>query len=99
MDNKIYLLVVEWDNFYDTPEFDSYAFSDLDSASIYMENLIDSIKIDFMERFDCETEDQLLNEYLEITDLTRGAFLHKSLYVEDDCDVHVYIQEKSLMKF
>ena len=94
----IFLLVVEWDNYYDTKEFDSYAFTNVESAEGYMEDLIESIKIDFMDRFECETEEQLLSEYLEIDDHTR-SLPHKSLYVEDDCYVSIYVEKKSLMSF
>ena len=66
--NNIYQLVIEHNNFYDTKEFDSYLFENEKDAIAYMHDLMEAYKQDFMDNYDCETEDQLMNEYIEITE-------------------------------
>lgn len=96
MINDIFLIVVEWDNFYDTKEYWSYAFENINDAKSYMSDLIESFKLDFIERFDCESEDQLLNEYLEITDYQHDCV---NMYIEDDCNVSICIEQKPILKY
>lgn len=94
--NNIYQLVIEHDNFYDTKEFDSYLFENEEDAIDYMNDLMDSYKQDFMDNYDCETEDQLMNEYIEIT---IDSDTYVNWYIEDDCNIEFYIQEKPVLKF
>lgn len=94
----VYQLVIENDMFYDTKEFDSYIFPTEEDAIEYMNMLIETYKEDWMTNFDCETEDQLMNEYVEetshmITDT------YKNFYIEDYCNTEFYIQKKPLLKF
>ena len=96
MISDIFLIVVEWDNFYDTKEYTSYAFENIDDAKSYMSDLIESFKLDFIERFDCESEDQLLNEYLEINDYQHD---YVNMYIEDDCNVSICIEKKPILKY
>ena len=94
--NNIYQLVIEHDDFYDTKEFDSYLFENEEDAIDYMNDLMDSYKQDFMDNYDCETEDQLMNEYIKIT---RESDTYVNWYIEDDCNIEFYIQEKPVLKF
>ena len=94
--NNIYQLVIEHNNFYDTKEFDSYLFENEKDAIAYMHDLMEAYKQDFMDNYDCETEDQLMNEYIEITE---ESDTYVNWYIEDDCDIEFYIQEKTVLKF
>ena len=94
--NSLYLFVIEHDNFYDTKEFDSFLFETEEDAIEYMQMMMDSYKLDFMENFDCETEEQLMLEYIEVT---RESDTYVNWYIEDDCNVEFYIQEKPILKF
>ena len=93
--NKAYLFIIEHDNFYDTKEFDSFLFETEEDAIEYMQIMIDSYKLDFMENYDCD-ENQLMNEYV---DVTRESDTYVNWYIEDDCNVEFYIQEKPILKF
>lgn len=95
MQNSFYLLVIEHDNFYDTKEFDSYLFKTEEDAIEYMNDLIESYIVDYSENYDCSIE-ELLNEYVE---LTRDSNTYVSWYIEDDCNIEFYVQEKPLLKF
>jgi hypothetical protein len=96
--NVIYQLVVEEDNFYDTKEFYTYLFESKADAEEYRLELIEAYKNDFMERLECETEDQLLNEYLDITESSFN-YGYINMYIEDDCNVCLYVEEKSILRF
>ena len=94
----VYQLVIENDMFYDTKEFDSYIFPTEEDAIEYMNMLIETYKEDWMTNFDCESEEQLMSEYVEetshmITDT------YKNFYIEDYCNTEFYIQKKPLLKF
>lgn len=95
MQNNFYLLVVEHDNFYDTKEFDSYLFETEEDAIDYMQDLIESYKVDFSENYDCSI-DELMRDYV---DVTRDSDTYVNWYIEDDCNIEFYIQEKPLLKF
>ena len=95
MNNIIYQLVVEHDNFYDTKEFDNYLFETEDDAIEYMQDLMESYKVDFSEHYDCSI-DELMRDYI---DITRESDTYINWYIEDDCNVEFYIQEKPLLKF
>ena len=58
--NNIYQLVIEHDNFYDTKEFDSYLFETEEDAIDYMNDLMESYKLDFVENYDLEDINQLM---------------------------------------
>lgn len=94
--NSIYQLVIEHDNFYDTKEFDSYLFETEEDAIDYMNDLMESYKLDFMENYDLDDVNQLMNEYVEIT---RESDTYVNWYIEDDCNIEFYIQEKPILKF
>ena len=96
--NVIYQVVVEEDNFYDTKEFYTYLFESKKDAEEYRLELVEAYKNDFMERLECETEDQLLDEFLDITE---SSFSHGyiNMYIEDDCNVCLYVEEKSILRF
>lgn len=94
--NNIFQLVVEHDNFYDTKEFDSYLFETEEDAIDYMNDLMESYKLDFVENYDCEDVNQLMNEYVEVT---RESDTYVNWYIEDDCNIEFYIQEKPILKF
>lgn len=93
--NNIFQLVIEHDNFYDTKEFDSYLFENEKDAIDYMRDLMESYKQDFMDNFDCD-EHQLMLEYIEVT---RESDTYVNWYIEDNCNVEFYIQEKPILKF
>lgn len=94
----IYQLVVENDMFYDTKEFDNYIFENEEDAIEYMNMLIETYKQDWMNNFDCETEDQLMIEYVEETS-HMVTNTYKNFYIEDYCNTEFYIQEKPILKF
>jgi hypothetical protein len=94
--NNIYQLVIENDNFYETKEFDSYLFENEEDAIDYMRDLMESYKLDFVENYDCKDVNQLMNEYLEVT---RESDTYVNWYIEDDCNIEFYIQEKPILKF
>lgn len=94
--NSVYQLVVEHNNFYDTTEFDSYLFETKEDAIDYMNDLIESYKQDFMDNYDCEDVNQLMNEYIEVTE---ESDTYVNWYIEDECDIEFYIQEKPVLKF
>lgn len=93
----VYQLVIENDMFYDTKEFDSYIFPTEKDAIEYMNMLIETYKEDWMNNFDCESEDQLMNEYVEEDYKHDGTYKH--FYIEDYCNTEFYIQKKPLLKF
>ncbi len=93
--NSLFLLVVEHDNFYDTKEFDSYLFETKEDAREYMKDLIESYRVDFAGLYDVKT-DQLMLEYV---DETISGDDYVNWYIEDDCNVEFYIQEKPLLKY
>ena len=94
--NNIYQLVVEYDNYYDTKEFDSYLFENEEDAIDYMRDLMESYQLDFVENYGCEDVNQLMNEYVEVT---RESDTYVNWYIEDDCNIEFYIQEKPILKF
>ena len=94
--NSIFQLVIEHDNFYDTKEFDSYLFENEEDAIDYMRDLMESYQLDFVENYDCEDVNQLMNEYVEVT---RESDTYVNWYIEDDCNIEFYIQEKPVLKF
>ena len=94
--NNIYQLVVEYDNYYDTKEFDSYLFENEEDAIDYMRDLMESYQLDFVENYGCEDVNQLMNEYVEVT---RESDTYVNWYIEDDCNIEFYIQKKSVLKF
>ena len=94
--NNIYQLVVEYDNYYDTKEFDSYLFENEEDAIDYMRDLMESYQLDFVENYGCEDVNQLMNEYVEVT---RESDTYVNWYIEDDCNIEFYIQEKPIFKF
>ena len=94
----VYQLVVENDMFYDTKEFDNYIFENEEDAIEYMNMLIETYKQDWMNNFDCETEDQLMSEYVEETS-RMVTNTYKNFYIEDYCNTEFYIQEKPILKF
>ena len=94
--NNIYQLVVEYDNYYDTKEFDSYLFENEEDAIDYMYDLMESYKLDFVDRYGCEDVNQLMDEYVEVT---RDSDTYVNWYIEDDCNIEFYIQEKPILKF
>ena len=94
--NNIYQLVIEHDNFYETKEFDSYLFENEEDAIDYMRDLMESYQLDFVENYSCEDVNQLMNEYVEIT---RDSDTYVNWYIEDDCNIEFYIQEKPVLKF
>ena len=94
----VYQLVIENDMFYDTKEFDSYIFPTEKDAIEYMNMLIETYKEDWMNNFDCESEEQLMNEYVEETSHTDNN-TYKNFYIEDYCNTEFYIQEKPILKF
>ena len=53
-------------------------------------------KQDFIDNFDCESEAQLMDEYLEITS---ESDTYVNWYIEDDCNIEFSIQEKPVLKF
>ena len=91
----LYLLVVEHDNFYDTKEFDSFLFETEEDAIEYMNDLMESYKVDFAQNYDVDI-DELMRDYVEIT---RESTTYVNWYIEDDCNVEFYIQEKPILKF
>lgn len=93
----VYQLVIENDMFYDTKEFDSYIFPTEEDAIEYMNMLIETYKEDWMYNFDCESEDQLMNEYVEEDCKHDGTY--RNFYIEDYCNTEFYIQKKPLLKF
>ena len=94
--NNIFQLVVEHDNFYDTKEFDSYLFETEEDAIDYMRDLMESYQLDFVENYSCADVNQLMNEYVEVT---RESDTYVNWYIEDDCNIEFYIQEKPVLKF
>ena len=94
--NNIFQLVVEHNNFYDSTEFDNYLFETEEDAINYMRDLMESYKLDFVENYDCEDVNQLMNEYVEVT---RESDTYVNRYIEYDCNIEFYIQEKPLLKF
>ena len=94
--NNIYQLVVEYDNYYDTKEFDSYLFENEEDAIDYMRDLMESYQLDFVENYGCEDVNQLMDEYVEVT---RDSDTYVNWYIEDDCNIEFYIQEKPVLKF
>ena len=94
--NNIYQLVVEYDNYYDTKEFDSYLFENEEDAIDYMRDLMESYQLDFVENYGCEDVNQLMNEYVEVT---RESDTYVNWYIEDDCNIEFYIQKKPVLKF
>ena len=94
--NNIYQLVIEYDNYYDTKEFDNYLFKTEKDAIDYMYDLMESYKLDFVDRYGCEDVNQLMNEYVEVT---RESDTYVNWYIEDDCNIEFYIQEKPVLKF
>ena len=94
--NNIYQLIVEYDNFYDTKEFDSYLFENEEDAIDYMRDLMESYQLDFVENYGCEDVNQLMDEYVEVT---RDSDTYVNWYIEDDCNIEFYIQEKPVLKF
>ena len=95
MQNSFYLLVVERDDFYDTKEIDSYLFETKDDAIEYMQDLMESYKVDLSENYDCSIN-ELMRDYIEIT---RESDTYVNWYIEDACDIEFYVQEKPLLKF
>lgn len=93
--NNIFQLVIEHDNFYDTKEFDSYLFETEKDAIDYMRDLMESYKQDFMDNFDCN-EHQLMLEYIEITS---ESDTYVNWYIEDNCNIEFYIKEQPILKF
>ena len=94
--NNIYQLIVEYDNYYDTKEFDSYLFENEEDAIDYMRDLMESYQLDFVENYGCEDVNQLMDEYVEVT---RDSDTYVNWYIEDDCNIEFYIQEKPVLKF
>ena len=94
--NNIFQLVVEHDNFYDTKEFDSYLFETEEDAIDFMRDLMESYQLDFVENYSCADVNQLMNEYVEVT---RESDTYVNWYIEDDCNIEFYIQEKPVLKF
>ena len=94
--NNIYQLVVKYDNYYDTKEFDSYLFETEKDAIDYMYDLMESYQLDFVENYGCEDVNQLMDEYVEVT---RDSDTYVNWYIEDDCNFEFYIQEKPILKF
>lgn len=94
----VYQVVVEEDNFYDTKEFYTYVFCSKTDAEEYRLELIEAYKNDFMERYECETEDQLLNEYLDIEESSYN-YGYINMYIEDDCNICLYVEEKPILSF
>lgn len=94
--NNIYQLVIENDNFYETKEFDSYLFETEKDAIDYMHDLMESYMLDFIESYECEDANQLMNEYLEVT-IESDTYVN--WYIEDDCNITFYIQKKPILKF
>ena len=94
--NNIYQLVVEYDNYYDTKEFDSYLFENEEDAIDYMRDLMESYQLDFVENYGCEDVNQLMNEYVEVT---RESDTYVNWYIEDNCNIEFYIQKKPVLKF
>ena len=94
--NNIYQLVVKYDNYYDTKEFDSYLFETEKDAIDYMYDLMESYQLDFVENYGCEDVNQLMDEYVEVT---RESDTYVNWYIEDDCNIEFYIQEKPVLKF
>lgn len=94
--NNIYQLVVEYDNYYETKEFDSYLFENEEDAIDYMRDLMESYQLDFVENYGCEDVNQLMDEYVEVT---RDSDTYVNWYIEDDCNIEFYIQEKPVLKF
>ncbi len=94
--NNLYLFIIEHDNFYDTKEFDSFLFETEEDAIEYMQMMMESYKLDFMENYDCETEEQLMLEYIDVND---ASDTYVNWYIEDDCNIEFYIQEKPVLKF
>ena len=93
---SIFQLVVEHDNFYDTKEFDSFLFETEEDAVEYMKDLMASYLQDFIDNYDCDSVDQLMNEYIETTE---ESDTYVNWYIEDDCNIEFYIQEKPVFKF
>ena len=96
MNNIIYQVVVEHNIFYDSTEFDNYLFETEEDAIDYMNDLMESYKLDFVENYDCEDVNQLMSEYIEITS---ESDTYVNWYIEDDCNIEFYIQEKPILKF
>ena len=94
--NNIFQVVVERNYFYDGIEFDSYLFENEEDAIDYMRDLMESYQLDLVENYDCEDVNQLMNEYLEVT---RESDTYVNWYIEDDCNIEFYIQEKPVLKF
>ena len=94
--NNIYQLVVKYDNYYDTKEFDSYLFENEEDAIDYMRDLMESYQLDFVENYGCEDVNQLMNEYVEVT---RESDTYVNWYIEDNCNIEFYIQKKPVLKF
>lgn len=94
--NNIYQLVIEYDNYYDTKEFESYLFETEKDAIDYMYDLMESYKLDFVDRYGCEDVNQLMDEYVEVT---RESDTYVNWYIEDDCNIEFYIQERPILKF
>ena len=93
--NHAYLLVVEYDNFYDAKYFDSYLFETEIDAIEYMQDLIESYKVEFSENYDCSI-DELMRDYIEVTNESN---IYVNWHMEDSCNIEFYIQEKPLLKF
>ncbi len=93
---SIFQLVVEHDNFYDIKEFDSFLFETEEDAVEYMKDLMASYLQDFIDNYDCDSVDQLMNEYIETTE---ESDTYVNWYIEDDCNIEFYIQEKPVFKF
>ena len=92
----VFALVVEYDNFYDTKEFDCYIFENELDAIDYMRDLMQYHKLDLIDRLDLETEEELLSDYLEIC---RESDTYCNFYVEENCNIEFYIQKKPILKF
>jgi hypothetical protein len=94
--NKVYLVITEYDWFYDSHDMDIEIFDTLESAKQFLELqgdiILDKRKEEYIDS-GIMTKSEVIENYVKI--IKRNGYIN--IFAEDEYEIDIYIKEKDVM--